>query len=196
MPNIGWLHQTPFAATCTNERKDFKRPTRQERTPKFIKLTEINSLSYYHRQDFFVNAQASQVYDLGHVSLYPTHWRWYYGCAIIYQYISILKVLELKLTHTVSHPALWHRIDLASSSLALSLHKHRDRSLISLHFRLRPICVGLDSKKIAVDWSVAGMDDELVGIQEPLGCCIGMASSLDDACIMHSKEMSACRSSL
>ena len=164
-----------------------------------------------------MNAQASQVHDLGRASSYPTHWRWYYGCAIIYQYISILKVLEPKLTHTVSHPALWHRIDLASSGLALSPHKHRDRSLISLHFRLRPIRVGSDSKKIVVDWSVAGMDDELVGIREPpdcctiklsawhgLGgmrdCCVGVAkdvaSSLDDACVTHSKETSACRSSL
>ena len=35
-------------------------------------------LSFYHHWDFFVNVQASQVYDLGCTSLYPTYWRWYY----------------------------------------------------------------------------------------------------------------------
>jgi len=124
--------------------------------------------------------------------------------------------LEVKLTHTVSHPALWHRIDPASSSLALSPHKHRDRPLISLHFHLRPTRVGSDSKNKVVDWSVTGMgvDNELVGILEPpdwctievsawcvgggtRDCCISkVASSLDNACIAHSKNISACRTSL
>ncbi len=44
--------------------------------------------------------------------------------------VSILKVLKVWLTHTVSHPALWHQIDPMSSSLVLLPHKHRDNVMI------------------------------------------------------------------
>ena len=50
------------------------------------------------------------------------------------------------LTQIISHPVLWHLIKPISSGCTLSLHKHRDKPLMSLHLRLRPMHVGSESK--------------------------------------------------
>jgi len=119
--------------------------------------------------------------------------------------LRILKLLEVKLTYLVSYPALWHQINPASSGLVLSLHRHRDRPLISLYFYLHPTCVSLDLKNKVVDWSVTGIevDNKFVGILEPpdwctiensmwcvgggtRDCCISkVALSLNNACIAY-----------
>ena len=52
----------------------------------------------------------------------------------------------VSLTQTNSHLAFWHWIEPAMSGCAASLYKHRDKSLISLHFHLCPVCVSLGCK--------------------------------------------------
>lgn len=51
------------------------------------------------------------------------------------------------LTQTVSHPVLWHRIEPTLSGCTLTLHKHNDRPLMSLHSRFRPAHVGSEVSK-------------------------------------------------
>jgi len=50
------------------------------------------------------------------------------------------------LTQVVLHPVLWHRIKAASSGCAISLQRHRDKPLMSLHLHLWPAHVGSESK--------------------------------------------------
>jgi len=50
------------------------------------------------------------------------------------------------LTQIVLHPTLWHCIEPTSPGCTLSPHRHRDKPLMSLHLRLRPMRVGSESK--------------------------------------------------
>jgi len=93
-------------------------------------------------------------------------------CPILQPYILMVNTLKMVLsrfkfslllaksrhllTQTVSHPALWHRIEPTPSGCALSPHRHRDRPLMSLHLRLRPRRVGSVSKNKASDSGGSG----------------------------------------
>jgi hypothetical protein len=50
------------------------------------------------------------------------------------------------LTQIVSHPVLWHYIEPILLGCTLSLHRHRDKPLMSLHLYLRLTCVSSKSK--------------------------------------------------
>ena len=65
------------------------------------------------------------------------------------------------LTQIVSHPVLWHLIELrltlvALLGCALSPHRHRDKSLMSLHLCLRPMHVGSELKNKGFDLGDSG----------------------------------------
>ena len=62
------------------------------------------------------------------------------------------------LTQIILHPVFWHLIESMSSDCTLTPHRHRDKSLISLHLRLRPARVGSESKNKGSELAGSGSD--------------------------------------
>lgn len=90
------------------------------------------------------------------------------------------------LTQTVSHPAFWHWIELASPGCAASPHKHKDNPFISLRFDLRPVRVSSCGKLGAMTGMVLGPGMEGSGVMMgmELGSVIKMSGGMGLGSVM------------
>jgi len=69
-------------------------------------------------------------------------------------------------------------MDPTSFGHALSLHKHRDRPLMSLHLCLRPTCVGVESKNERPEPDDSGSACSLIGMEFVSACPMHVVSKL------------------